>query len=129
MSKQSFAAAPTPRTDDFTEGRPHTNAQWAYFCRQLERELAEEKATAREANDPYAHEKRMALVDALAEANATLQQALHDRYQCLRELAEAKQEALELAKQIDPFDTNDATYQLLRKYILEMPEKHPMEKP
>jgi len=45
-----------------------------------------------------------------------------------RNLAKARNEAMELAKQIDPFDTDDTTYQILRKYIPEFPESHPMEK-
>ena len=43
-----------------------------------------------------------------------------------RELAEARKDALALAQQIDPFDTDQSTYQLLRKYISELPEQHPM---
>ena len=46
----------------------------------------------------------------------------------LQEIANLKRDCIHLAKCIDPFDTNDYTYNILRKYIPELPEKHPMDK-
>ena len=43
------------------------------------------------------------------------------------ELAEARKDALTFAQEIDPFDTDQSTYELLRKYIPEFPERHPMD--
>jgi len=43
-------------------------------------------------------------------------------------LVELYDDALHLAKCIDPFDTSIRTYNILRKYIPDYPEKHPMDK-
>ena len=51
-----------------------------------------------------------------------------ERMLSLQEIANLKRDCIHLAKCIDPFDTNDYTYNILRKYIPELPEKHPMDK-
>ena len=51
-----------------------------------------------------------------------------ERMLLLQEIANLKRDCIHLAKCIDPFDTNDYTYNILRKYIPELPEKHPMDK-
>jgi hypothetical protein len=43
-------------------------------------------------------------------------------------IVELYEDALHLAMCIDPFDTSLETYNILRKYIPEFPEKHPMDK-
>ena len=43
-------------------------------------------------------------------------------------IVELYNDALHLVKCIDPFDTDNETYNILRKYIPEFPEKHPMDK-
>ena len=51
-----------------------------------------------------------------------------DRARLLQEIANLKRDCHHLTQCIDPFDTNDYTYNILRKYIPELPEKHPMDK-
>ena len=51
-----------------------------------------------------------------------------ERMLSLQEIANLKRDCIHLAKCIDPFDTNDYTYNILRKYIPELPEKHPLDK-
>jgi hypothetical protein len=45
----------------------------------------------------------------------------------LQEIANLKRDCLHLAYNIDPFDTATETYNILRKYITELPENHPMD--
>jgi hypothetical protein len=46
----------------------------------------------------------------------------------LQEIANLKRDCLHLAYSIDPFDTDIETYNILRKYNPDLPEKHPMDK-
>ena len=43
-------------------------------------------------------------------------------------LVEIYEDARHLAMSIDPFDTQMETYNILRKYIPDLPEKHPLDK-
>jgi hypothetical protein len=42
-------------------------------------------------------------------------------------LVEVYDDVVHLCKCIDPFDTSMETYNILRKYLPELPEKHPMD--
>ena len=51
-----------------------------------------------------------------------------ERMMLLQEIANIKRDCHHLAKHIDPFLTNIETYNILRKYISEYPEKRFMDK-
>ena len=51
-----------------------------------------------------------------------------ERTMLLQEIANLKRDCDHLTKCIDPFDTHIETYNILRKYNPEFPEKHPMDK-
>ena len=44
-----------------------------------------------------------------------------------KSLVELYDDVVHLCRCIDPFDTSMETYNILRKYIPELPEKHPMD--
>jgi hypothetical protein len=46
-----------------------------------------------------------------------------DRATLLQEIANLKRDCIHLAKCIDPFDTDEGTYNILRKYYPDFPEK------